>query len=72
MLERYTWKHDSILNYLLKTVKDSPTEDTDLYANFHGASTIPTDAVITIQRPDIVAVPCVLIMTLKTQQLLTF
>ncbi len=62
MLERYTWRHDSILNYIHKTVKDSLTEDTELYADlpadFQGASTIPTDVstCITIQRPDIVAV----------------
>ncbi len=60
MLERYKWRHDSILNYIHKAVKDSLTEDTELYndlsADCQGASTILTDVAITIQTPDIVAV----------------
>ncbi len=60
MLERYTLRHYSILNYIHKAVKDSLTEDTGLYndlsADCQGASKISTDVAITIQTPDIITV----------------
>ncbi len=52
MLERYTWRHDSILNYVHKTVNDSLTHDTKLCAgisyDYQGASTILTDVAFTL------------------------
>ncbi len=60
MFKRYTWRHDSILNNIHKTDKDSLTADTeldaDISADFQGASTIPTVVAIIIQRLHIVTV----------------
>ncbi len=57
LMERYTWRHNSILNYLV-TITNS--ENISLYSDLGGmmtgCSTIPTDVAITSQRPDLVLV----------------
>ena len=58
---RYSWRHDSILNQLYDFIKP-PNSDSnfevycDLPGKKTGISTVPTDIVITNQRPDIVIV----------------
>ncbi len=58
MLDRYLWRHNSILSFIIKTVSkdlpDSWTIYSDLPNNMHGCSTIPTDILITSQKPDLV------------------
>ncbi len=57
MLERYTWRHNSVLNYIISLVQiESETMYSDLAGMMTGCSTIPTDVVITSQRPDLVIV----------------
>ena len=61
MLERYTWRHDSVLNLLFNILCDFKSPDTDIYAdlsngNKEGISTIPISVAITNQRPDLVLV----------------
>ena len=60
MLDRYKWRHDSILNYLHCTIKDHLLPDYDIYTDlpsmYHGATTIPLDIIITTLRPDLVIV----------------
>ena len=59
MLERYTWRHDSVLNLLFNILCDFKSPDTDIYAdlsngNKEGISTIPISVAISNQRPDLV------------------
>ena len=62
MLERYGWRHDSILNHLTSLFKTNMPEDTtlhlyaDLDSEYQGISTVPIDVAITPLRPDIVLV----------------
>ena len=59
MLPRYTWRHNSILKYLYDTVlKSGSTYEVyvDLPGLVKGSSTIPTDIVVTNQRPDMVLI----------------
>ena len=58
MLDRYKWRHDSILSYLHHTISEhilpNWTIYTDLPLKFQGVSTIPLDITVTTLRPDIV------------------
>ncbi len=54
---RYTWRHDSILNQIAQYMKTNcdPESDTDIYCDAGGrAWTIPPDVLITSDRPDLV------------------
>ena len=61
MLDRYLWRHNSILQYIVNSIRETCSHDeiniyADLpYQNF-GNSTVPTDIVITAQKPDLVIV----------------
>ena len=56
MLERYGWRHDSILRTIYSSIsKDQPLEIfVDLPTHLSGISTIPTDILVTNLRPDLV------------------
>ena len=58
MLERYLWRHNSIIFYLYKTIKNdlSPTKELfiDLPGYHHGITTIPVDILVTPLKPDLV------------------
>ena len=60
MLDRYLWRHNSVLMYIYKLLNNHKSSDTDIYidiAGHHtGISTIPTEIVITSQKPDLVIV----------------
>ena len=57
---RYTWRHDSVLNYLVSIFKNSDnTNDYHVYADLGGkkgetVTTVPPDVLPTSQRPDLV------------------
>ena len=58
---RYTWRHDNILHYLYTILKDEDIEDIEVYADLPdkqapGGGTIPSDIVVTAERPDLVIV----------------
>ena len=57
MLERYTWRHNSVLNYISETIKSIAPEIilyTDLPGQeYPGGGTIPVDFIITNLRPDL-------------------
>jgi hypothetical protein len=59
--DRLTYRHDSILSYLLTTLSSSPgLEDLDFYSDLKGWKTsggsIPASIMVTGQRPDLVLV----------------
>ena len=61
MLDRYLWRHNSVLSYMYECIKFNPKDDdTELYVDLpfvhQGASTIPIDIIITQQKPDLVLV----------------
>ncbi len=60
MLDRYKWRHDSILNYLHTTITNNIQPNMEIYSDiptkFRGATTIPIDIIVTTLRPDIVVV----------------
>ena len=61
MLERYLWRHNSILSYMYECIKSSPKNPSisvhvDLPFVLKGASTVPIDICVTSQRPDLVLV----------------
>ena len=58
--ERMTWRHNSILNYMIKTLDENKPETIKLYADLpnykaNGAS-IPANIIVTRSRPDLVVV----------------
>ena len=57
---RYTWRHNSILNYIHSTIKNTNQDSLEIFCDLPGIlvgiSTIPTDIIITSQRPDLVIV----------------
>ena len=58
---RYTWRHDNILHYLYTILKYQDIEDLEVYADLPdkqapGGGTIPSDIVVTAERPDLVIV----------------
>ncbi len=58
MLDRYKWRHDSILHYLHNIISNNIHQDytiyTDLPASFRGVSTLPLDVALTTLRPDLI------------------
>ena len=57
---RFTWRHDSILNYLISVLKFVNPASMELKGDNHGltlnGSTVPPDIICTGQRPDVVFV----------------
>ena len=60
MLERYTWRHNSVLQYMAKTLSDFNIPENKVYADLPGwminNSTIPQHIITSSQRPDLVIV----------------
>ena len=62
MLDRYSWRHDSILNFMYTTIKDKLQSDNnvtvfaDLPFAHEGNTTLPIDIIITAQKPDLVII----------------
>ena len=58
--ERYTWRHDSVAQYMAETLKENLPEQMSLYADLEGykvcGGTIPPTIVQTASRPDIVLI----------------
>ena len=60
---RFTWRHDSVLQHITRTVKNLSTPNTDVYADLDGwkinAGTIPADILVSSgkgSRPDLVLI----------------
>ena len=57
---RYVWRHDSIVTYIVDTLKLSKPDTLDIFADIDGhrvnGLTIPSHVLITQQRPDIVLI----------------
>ena len=60
MLDRYLWRHNSILSHLYSIISNSAPDNVSVYVDLpykhHGASTIPLDITVTKQKPDLVLV----------------
>ncbi len=58
LLERYTWRHNSILNFIINIVSCNDHEAiySDLAGMMTGCSTVPVDITVTAQKPDLVIV----------------
>ena len=60
LLERYTWRHNSVLRSIFNTVKGKGLGNFKVYADIQGhtvaGGTLPPHIVISTQRPDLVAV----------------
>ena len=60
MLDRYEWRHNSVLAYLYEEMMKSKPVDVKIYADIKGAringGTVPPDIMVTTQRPDMVIV----------------
>ena len=58
--ERYNYRHDSILNYMLHVLELALRDDIELFVDIPGhtnnGGTIPCDIVPTAERPDIVII----------------
>ena len=56
--QRFTWRHDSVLNHLTKELKKSTEDNLTIYSDIPGhkinGGTIPPDVLTTGVRPDIV------------------
>ena len=59
-LDRYTWRHNSILlhikNFLVKDMPENTKIYLDLPGHHKGISTVPVDIVVTNQKPDMVII----------------
>ena len=59
-LDRYSFRHDSVLSHLLETIVQSKKEGVTCYADLNGwrtnGGTIPPDLVLTEQKPDLVII----------------
>ena len=57
---RYTFRHNAIIEFLVKYLKDNVCNETKVYADIQGCSitggTIPAHIVVTAEKPDIVCV----------------
>ena len=60
MLDRYEWRHNGVVAFLYKTLMDNKSDGVTIYADVEGAKinggTIPSEMVVTIQRPDLVII----------------
>ena len=60
MLDRYEWRHNSVLAYLYQVMSESRPDNVKIYADIEGAKvnggTVPPDIMVTPQRPDMVIV----------------
>ena len=58
--ERFSWRHNSILNYITETLKEKKPNHIQIYADLEGHNvngrTIPPNIVVTSSRPDLVIV----------------
>ena len=58
--DRYKWRHDSIITYLIETIKEGMPSHLDIYADIAGhriaGVTIPPQVIVTIQKPDLVLI----------------
>ena len=58
--DRYVWRHDSVLTYLVETIKLDKPEHLDIFADIDGhrcnGLTIPSSVIVTQQRPDLVII----------------
>ena len=59
-LDRYEWRHNNIVHYLLKEFSSQGLEGREIYADLEGKRingvTIPPDIAMTAQKPDLVIV----------------
>ena len=59
-LDRYSFRHDSVLSHLLTTIMSNKKEEVTVYADLAGwrinGGTIPPDLVLTEQKPDLVII----------------
>ena len=59
-LDRYSFRHDSVLSHLMTTIMRSKKEEVTVYADLAGwrinGGTIPPDLVLTEQKPDLVII----------------
>ena len=55
---RYTWRHNTVLNQITKTILNSKPENLEVYSDISGmdinGGTIPPDVLVTQSRPDLV------------------
>ena len=58
--ERFNYRHDSILNHIVSFIKNDQKDCLELYADLPdytvNGGTIPSDIVVTVERPDIVII----------------
>ena len=59
-LDRYSFRHDSVLSHLMTTIMSNKKEEVTVYADLAGwrinGGTIPPDLVLTDQKPDLVII----------------
>ena len=59
-LDRYTWRHNSILLHIKKFLAKDMPENTKIYLDipgqYNGISTVPVDITVTNQKPDMVII----------------
>ena len=57
---RFTWRHNSVLNFLTKAILQDKPSDLTIYSDLPGfdfnGSTIPPDILVTQSRPDLVII----------------
>ena len=55
--ERFTWRHNSMLSYMVNTLKENSQENIKIFADLDGhninGQTIPQDIIVTGSRPDL-------------------
>ena len=60
MLDRYKYRHDSVLNHIVTRVSEEKPQSVEIYADLQGwrvnGGTVPASMVLTGQMPDIVLV----------------
>lgn len=60
---RFTWRHNSVLNYLVKIMKENNDESEQIFADLPGhqinGGTVPANVLVTVERPDIVIIETV-------------
>ena len=58
--ERFNYRHDSVINYLVSVIQREKKDCIEFYADLPGLTinggTIPSDNVVTVERPDIVII----------------